>query len=107
MGVSSRFDWDAGNLDKCQRHGVTITEIEHVLDNDPFLVPDYAHSGREDRHIAVGLNRSGRPIFIAFTLRMAGEEEMVRPISARFMHRKEIERYEELWRTKGADTEDR
>jgi uncharacterized DUF497 family protein len=106
MTLRSRFDWDAGNLAKCQKHGVTTIEIEHVLDSDPFLVPDYQHSQDEDRHIAVGLNRSGRPIFIVFTLRMLDGEESVRPLSARYMHRKEIEIYEQLWRSKGSEVQD-
>jgi uncharacterized DUF497 family protein len=25
------FDWDDGNREKCQRHGLTIADIEHVL----------------------------------------------------------------------------
>jgi len=105
--VRSRFDWDAGNLAKCQTHGVTTAEIEHVLDSDPFLVPDYEHSQHEDRNIAVGLNNSGRPVFVVFTLRVVQGEELVRPLSARYMHRKEIDRYEHLWRSKGSETEDR
>ena len=102
MSVVSRYVWDAGNLDKCQKHGVTIAEIEHVLDGDPFIVPDYEHSELEDRNIAVGLNRSGRPVLVIFTIRMSGEGEAVRPLSARYMHRKEIERYERLWRSEGS-----
>jgi uncharacterized DUF497 family protein len=106
MALRSRFDWDAGNLAKCQKHGVTTVEIEHVLDSDPFLVPDYEHSKDEDRIIAVGLNRSGRPVFIVFTLRVLGGKELVRPLSARYMHRKEIEIYEQLWRPKGSEIQD-
>lgn len=98
MAMLSRFVWDAGNLAKCQKHGVSTAEIEQVLDSDPFLVPDYEHSQHEDRHIAIGLNNSGRPVFVVFTLRRDDGRELVRPISARYMHRKEIERYEHLWR---------
>jgi uncharacterized protein len=101
MDIVSRYVWDAGNLEKCQTHGVTIAEIEHVLDGDPFIVPDYEHSDLEDRNFAIGLNRSGRPVFVVFTIRILGEREVVRPLSARYMHRKEIERYDRLWRTKG------
>ena len=78
MDVVSRYEWDAGNLAKCQTHGVTTAEIEHVLDNDPFLVPDYDHSDGEDRNIAVGTNRAGRPVFIVFTIRLRGNREVVR-----------------------------
>ncbi len=105
MDGSSRFEWDAGNLDKCQRHGVTIAEIEYVLANAPFLVPDYAHSQIEDRHIAVGANRIGRLVFVIFTLRLSDGNELVRPVSARYMHRKEIDRYDKLWRQEGSDPE--
>ena len=106
MDVSSRYEWDAGNLDKCQSHGVTAAEIEQVLDGDPFLVPDYEHSQHEDRHIAVGFNRSGRPIFVIFTLRLSESKESVRPISARYMHRKEIEKYDKLWRQESPKADD-
>lgn len=106
MTIRSRFDWDAGNLAKCQKHGVTTVEIEHVLDSEPFLVPDHKHSEGEDRNIAVGLNRSGRPLFIVFTLRMLDDRELVRPLSARYMHRREIECYEQLWRSTGSEVQD-
>jgi uncharacterized DUF497 family protein len=99
--------WDAGNLEKYQSHGVTITEIEHVLDNDPFLVPDYEHSEQEDRNIAVGNNHSGRPVFVVFTIRMRNGREVVRPIWALNSHRREIERYARLWRQKGPQVQDR
>jgi uncharacterized DUF497 family protein len=91
--VVSRYEWDAGNLDKCQKHGVTIAEIEYVLDGDPSLYPDYEHSGDELRTIAIGTNRGGRPVFVAFTVRIVGDRELVRPVSARYMHRKEIEKW--------------
>ena len=106
MDAASRYEWNAGNLAKCQTHGVTIAEIEHVLDSDPFLAPDHRHSELETRNIAVGPNGSGRPIFVIFTNRIADGRELVRPISARYMHRKEIERYAKLWRTEGTNTED-
>jgi hypothetical protein len=107
MNVSSRLEWDAGNLDKCQRHGVTIAEIEYLLDDDPFLIPDYEHSEQENRIIAVGTNRSGRPVLVIFTKRISEDREVVRPISARFMHRKEIEKYDQLRRTEGSGSADR
>lgn len=33
------FDWDAGNRDKCQKHGVSIAEIEAFLRGDPKVAP--------------------------------------------------------------------
>jgi uncharacterized protein len=42
----------------------------------------------------VGRNAEGRPLFIAFTFRTKSGERLIRPVSARCMHGKEIERYE-------------
>jgi uncharacterized DUF497 family protein len=36
----------------------------------------------------------GRFAFVAFTVRRKGGRKYIRPISARYMHRKEIEAYE-------------
>jgi uncharacterized DUF497 family protein len=94
-GSVSGFDWDEGNRAKCQKHGVSVAEIEVLLRGDPRIAPDLKHSTAEDRFIAVGRNHDGRPMFVAFTLRRAGGRMLVRPISARYMHRKEIEAYEE------------
>lgn len=44
MPGSAEFEWDAGNLEKCRSHGVSIEEIERVFANVPFTTPDEAHS---------------------------------------------------------------
>jgi len=95
MEVVSRYDWDAGNMDKCQKHGVSIAEIEVVLNSDPFLYPDNGHSGDEQRTIAIGANGVGRPVLVVFTIRVVNDRELVRPVSARYMHRKEIDKWAE------------
>jgi hypothetical protein len=89
----SRFDWDVGNLAKCQTHGVSIDEIEMLFESDPFVGRDENHSAEEERYTAIGRNRAGRPIFVIFTMRAIGGRQLVRPVSARYMHRKEIDRY--------------
>lgn len=91
---ASGFDWDRGNVAKCQKHGVSIEEIEALLRSDPRVAPDRKHSEREDRLIAIGRNANGRPMFVAFTLRNVRGRTLVRPVSARYMHVKEIEAYE-------------
>ncbi|MEO6013953.1 MAG: BrnT family toxin [Devosia sp.] len=103
MCVVSRCEWDVGNLGKCQKHGVTVDEIEFVLDGDPFLYPDYDHSLNEVRTVAVGQNRVGGLVFVIFTTRMAEDRELVRAVSARYMHRKEIEKYGHIRRSQGSD----
>ena len=87
------FDWDDGNVAKCQKHGLSVEEIESILLRGPRVAPDELHSGTEQRWIAVGEHSSGRPVFIAFTLRTRDEALLARPISARFMHAKEAVRY--------------
>jgi uncharacterized protein len=58
------FDWDAGNRTKCQKHGVTIDEIEALLLGDPKVAPDPKHSTHEERLVAVGHSRHGRALFV-------------------------------------------
>jgi uncharacterized DUF497 family protein len=88
------FDWDAGNRWKCQRHGVSLEEIETLFSGEVKVAPDVPHSAREQRYIAVGRNAVGRPLFVAFTLRTSNGRRLIRPISARYMHAKEIARYD-------------
>jgi hypothetical protein len=89
----SRLDWDAGNLGKCQKHGVSIDEIETLFASTPKVGRDENHSAEEERYTAIGRNHAGRPLFVIFTMRTVGGRQLVRPVSARYMHRKEIERY--------------
>ena len=88
------FDWDAGNRAKCQKHGVSIAEIESLFTRPLAIRPDRAHSRTEQRVIAVGGGKAGRMIFLAFTFRERGGKTYIRPISARYMHKHELEAYE-------------
>jgi hypothetical protein len=97
------FDWDQGNRDKCQKHGVKIAQIEALFQRPVVVHPDPAHSGHERRFKAIGTGADGRHILIVFTLRRRGGSTFIRPISARFMHRKEVRHYE---RQKGEKTEE-
>ena len=76
-------------------HGVTLLEIEDVFLHPHRLAPDLAHSTRETRFLAIGNGRGIRPIFVAVTLRQSAGVSLIRPISARYMHRKEIDHYEQ------------
>lgn len=94
------FDWDDGNRAKAQRHGLTLSEIEHAMRTGARVAPDPAHSLSEQRFIAIGRTPAGRPVFVAFCFR----GERIRPISARYMHAREIARYEAAL---GSDDDDR
>jgi uncharacterized protein len=88
------FDWDDGNRAKCQKHGVSIAEIETLFRSDLRIAPDPKHSHDEDRIIAVGRTECGRPVFVAFTMRTKGNRRLVRPVTARYMHGEEAAAYE-------------
>ena len=87
------FDWDDGNLAKCQKHGVGIGDIEALLLTSEQVSPDLRHSFVEQRLVAVGTNSAGRPIFVGFTLRQIDGQTLLRPITARYMHAKEAKNY--------------
>lgn len=87
------FDWDAGNEKKCQKHGISTKAIEAFFKQKQiFIAPDSKHSSEEQRYLAVGRAPNDRPMIVAFTLR----DLRIRPISARYMHKKEVEKYEKI-----------
>jgi uncharacterized DUF497 family protein len=90
----SGFDWDNGNWPKCASHGVSQAEIEAMFHGTPMVLPDRTGVGGETRLNAIGLNEAGRHLFVVFTIRHTGGVALIRPISARYMHQKEIDHYE-------------
>ncbi len=89
------FDWDEGNREKCRKHGVSSVEIERLFRAGPLAVrPDPAHSLAEERFQAIGRTAAGRSVFLVFTVRERDGKRLIRPISARYMHTKEIENHE-------------
>ena len=88
------FDWDRGNRAKCQKHGLSIALIESLFARPLAILPSAADSQDERRFCAVGQTGNGRRVFLVFTLRRKGDMQLIRPISARYMHKKEIESYE-------------
>ena len=91
----SGFDWDDGNWPKCAKHGLSKDEIEFALLNTPMVKPDRTPQDSETRFNAIGRNRNGRHLFVVFTFRERDGSRLIRPISARYMHRKEVVHYEQ------------
>jgi uncharacterized DUF497 family protein len=89
------IEWDEGNRQKCQKHGLTIAEIEAFFAEENYrVIADSKHSSHtEQRFIAVGRSKE-RLLFIGFTLRAKEMGIMIRPISARYMREKEARK---LW----------
>lgn len=48
----------------------------------------------EPRMRAIGKTTAGRYVFLVFILRKTGRQTLLRPISARYMHQKEVDHYE-------------
>jgi uncharacterized DUF497 family protein len=88
------FDWDDGNRDKCQKHGVSIEEIEGLFDRTVLVGPDLAHSSAERRFRAIGAASTDRRVFVVFTWRTKEGRRLLRPVSARYMHKKEVASHE-------------
>lgn len=84
------FDWDSGNKNKCQKHGVSIHEVESLFYGTPMVAPDIKHSDKEQRFRAIGITLKNRYLFTIFTFRKKDGLILIRPISARYMHKKEI-----------------
>jgi uncharacterized DUF497 family protein len=88
------FDWDSGNANKCQKHGVSFSEIEYAFHQTMNFFPDLAHSQNEPRYLAIGNTKEGRSLFVSFTFKHRESETDIRPVSTRYMHKKEVEYYE-------------
>ena len=93
LGVAG-FEWDAGNRGKCQKHGVPISLIERMFRGPLAVFPDPKHSDVEERLMGIGRSDDGRGVPVVFTLRERRGERFIRPISARYMHRREMDHYE-------------
>jgi uncharacterized DUF497 family protein len=72
MAGATGFDWDDGNRKKCQKHGLSISEVEYILaHSETFIVPSLRNSDYEPRFIAVGRAPGGRLALVVFTPRQA------------------------------------
>ena len=88
------FDWDKGNRAKCEKHGLSTSVIESLFTRPLAILPDAAHSQRERRFRAIGRTDRGAVVSSCSRFGAKGDELLIRPISARHMHKKEIDAYE-------------
>jgi len=90
------FEWDAGNSEKCKKHGLSLDEIEGFFrQGNIYIAPDIKHSQKEQRFLAAGKSTDGKPMFVVFTLRKRDCNYSIRPVSARYMHEREAKKYDE------------
>lgn len=97
------IEWDDGNWPKCGKHGVSREAIEHVMRHMTFRIPDPNPS--EPRFRTASRAPDGRPVFVVYTHRERSGQTYLRPISARYMHGKEIDRYEQIEKTMAHPTD--
>ena len=88
------FDWDTGNRAKCHKHGVSVEEVEELFSRPLLIVPDALHSETEEPLWGIGKTASGRSVFLVLTIRERSGKRLIRPVSTRYMHRKEVKNYE-------------
>ncbi len=86
------FEWDQWNENKIlSKHGITSRQCEEVFKSESsFIEKDVFHSSIEERYVLIGKTNSQVNMYTVFTVR----NNLVRIISARYMHQKEIEMYE-------------
>src|SRR5271154_658119 len=94
VGAVAGFDWDAGNLAKCRKHHVSAGEVEMLFEGALRIAPDLKHSQSEDRFLAIGRIAAGRGLFVVFMFWTVDGTVRIRPISARYMFKEEIDAYE-------------
>ena len=87
----TKFDWDHGNTNKNEKHGVNDRETEEVFfDKNKKTFRDKLHSNKEERFRIIGKTKKNRVLFIVFTIR----DDKLRVISARKLNKREVYLYE-------------
>jgi uncharacterized DUF497 family protein len=92
LKIVEGFEWDEWNRHKSlKKHRVAYEEAEEAFfDERRVVVKDAKHSEKEDRYILLGKTKTGRLLYIVFTVR----KKKVRVISARSINKREAGIYE-------------
>ncbi|MBV8185169.1 MAG: BrnT family toxin [Hyphomicrobiales bacterium] len=91
------FDGDEGNRGKYQKHGLSLPEIESVSARPVIILPDKENFQGERRFRAIGSTLKARRALVVFTWRSRLSGKLLRPISARYMHREKVMDYEKAY----------
>ena len=76
---------------------MTIAGVESLFEGPVLILPDKENPSGERRYRAIGTTDEGRKAFVIFPLRHRNGAQRLRPISARYMHRKEVAAYEKAY----------
>jgi uncharacterized DUF497 family protein len=69
MPRALKFDWDEANSGHIARHGVSPSEVEQVLANDPLVMLAVQKRSGEERTLCAGLTDTGRALQVVYTFR--------------------------------------
>ena len=86
------IEWDHGNERKNEKHGVSKTDIEYIINGQNYVFVGKITSSlhKEWRGLILGVDRLGRELSLIFTVR----GRRLRPISCRSMRDAERKYYE-------------
>lgn len=87
------LDWDSGNIIKIEAR-VSVKVVEDFFKQKLLIKEDPRHSWNEKRFLAMGYTRDVRCFIVAYTIRFKEGQRLIRPISARYTHKKEERAYE-------------
>lgn len=84
-----RFEWDESkNVANRRKHGVDFLIAQEVFLDPLATVRQDRFVDFEERWVAIGMAR-GQLLFVAYTVKEIGNEEIIRIISARIANRSE------------------
>jgi uncharacterized DUF497 family protein len=93
--LPSRRLRDQPAFHRFDREQETISFRNSTLFLRPIMIlPDQVYSLAETRLRTIARTAAGRHIFLVFTIRDKQGKRHIRPISARYMHIKEVQHYE-------------
>ncbi|MDD2499401.1 MAG: BrnT family toxin [Geobacter sp.] len=90
-----KFEWDTQKeRQNIEKHKITFVDAGHVF-ADPWQLNlfDEDHSDDEDRWVVIGMIPDSSVLLVVHTMRISGNEQMVRIISARKATKRERETY--------------
>ncbi|MDK9718980.1 MAG: BrnT family toxin [Trichlorobacter sp.] len=90
-----KFEWDTQKeRQNIEKHKITFVDAGHVF-ADPWQLNlfDEDHSDDEDRWVVIGMIPDSSVLLVVHTIRISGNEQMVRIISARKATKRERETY--------------
>ncbi len=85
------FEWDAGNEQKNEKHGISFSDIETIFGSPVYLAGKIVEDREEPRWLLLGETKSK-----GWALIITTRGQKIRVVSCRRQRKKEAEFYEKL-----------